>query len=1024
MNNPVLNPFTGRLEILPEDETGVLGPATTTDNALVRWDGVTGENIQNSGAILADTGTLTLTSHLLISADDGGTLGASGTAWSDLFLASGGVINWNAGDVTLIHSSNTLTMAGALVVDGDTDLVQLTVQAHSTQTSLLSVWESSAGADQITFGGTGAAVFNEAGNAVDFRIESDDDANIMLVSGANDVVCFGTNETSLTINGSVVIPKVLVKDGAGDANISFITYSDSDVAQQGAFCVFARSRSSGTAVQSGDRIGVFRADGHEGTDFRTGGAIQFTVDAAPTLTHVPIKIEFATDDGTNGNLIKMTLDSTGFLGIGTNSPDVALDVRGAVIFNQAGDDYDFRVEGDTSVNLFRCDAGLDAVGIGVAGFGGIADFRASNIVMNELGADCDFRIEGDTDIQLFFCDAGVDTITIGSNTSLGKLGIDGDQDEIQFVVQGHTTQTSLLSVWEDSAGADQITFAVSGAVVINETGNDADFRVEGDTATSLFVCDAGLDAVQIGTTTAGAISSFTSSSIIFEVPTICDLTNAEAFLIRQNSDVGDVLTVNTTDLGASGSSTGLTFQANGGTELTPGAFGIVVQNNIAYIGTTGTQSGSVWGFVNEIRVRGSTILSTGDLRGIMGTSTWASTGTCSTMQGLVSITYVGGGNTVAAGTVTTQTGGRFSVGFYPSAGAGELNQPLSGAITTAYSLLLNSPDGTSASHTIGTHYGLRIENTRLTGITTAYAISTGTGLVNLGDSVTIDGSQDAVQLTVQSNATQTSLLAVFEDSAGLDQVTISGSGLLVVNEQGNDVDSRIEGVSYNNLLYVDAGNSRIGIRTSIPRTIFEVVNENNFTTISSSAYSNTASHSSRLFLLHARGSEATPTATQSGDTLGEIHFQGYDTTISTGAVIRGIADAEWGTAGDTTDDPTRLEFLTVPDGSDTATIRLVIDSSGEVIIGGSTSGTGKLVVEQTSTTGAMPVFSLSQSDVSEEFIRFIGSNSGNTLVDSIVNTNDVGAATIQGYLRVYVQDDSAADPLTDQAYYIPIYTLA
>jgi hypothetical protein len=33
--------------------------------------------------------------------------------WSDLFLASGGVINWNNGDVTATHSANLLAFAGA-----------------------------------------------------------------------------------------------------------------------------------------------------------------------------------------------------------------------------------------------------------------------------------------------------------------------------------------------------------------------------------------------------------------------------------------------------------------------------------------------------------------------------------------------------------------------------------------------------------------------------------------------------------------------------------------------------------------------------------------------------------------------------------------------------------------------------------------------------------------------------------------------------------------------------------------------
>jgi hypothetical protein len=37
----------------------VTGPASSTDNALVRWDGTTGQLIQNSLAILSDAGSLT-----------------------------------------------------------------------------------------------------------------------------------------------------------------------------------------------------------------------------------------------------------------------------------------------------------------------------------------------------------------------------------------------------------------------------------------------------------------------------------------------------------------------------------------------------------------------------------------------------------------------------------------------------------------------------------------------------------------------------------------------------------------------------------------------------------------------------------------------------------------------------------------------------------------------------------------------------------------------------------------------------
>lgn len=61
----------------------------------------------------------TLTNKLLLSTSglvpftsDGLALGATTAMWSDLFLASGAVVNFNNGDVTLTHASNSLSGAG------------------------------------------------------------------------------------------------------------------------------------------------------------------------------------------------------------------------------------------------------------------------------------------------------------------------------------------------------------------------------------------------------------------------------------------------------------------------------------------------------------------------------------------------------------------------------------------------------------------------------------------------------------------------------------------------------------------------------------------------------------------------------------------------------------------------------------------------------------------------------------------------------------------------------------------------
>lgn len=97
------------------------------------------------------------------------------------------------------------------------------------------------------------------------------------------------------------------------------------------------------------------------------------------------------------------------------------------------------------------------------------------------------------------------------------------------------------------------------------------------------------------------------------------------------------------------------------------------------------------------------------------------------------------------------------------------------------------------------------------------------------------------------------------------------------------------------------------------------------------------------------------------------------------------------------------------------------DSNNRLGIGSNVPG-AKLHVDQSNVIGAVPVLYLDQADVSEEFIRFVGTSASGVLTQSVVNDADVSSVTRQGFIKVYVQDDGTE--LTDQAYYIAVNTLA
>ena len=121
--------------------------------------------------------------------DNGAALGTATLEWADLFLASGGVINWNNGD-TVTHSATTLTLAGiaTLIAPASLDL-------FNTATTTLNF---AGAATTIGFGASGAAITV----GTDFVATHATKALTLTNSG--------TTQTMLTLSDSTLTTGVLL----------------------------------------------------------------------------------------------------------------------------------------------------------------------------------------------------------------------------------------------------------------------------------------------------------------------------------------------------------------------------------------------------------------------------------------------------------------------------------------------------------------------------------------------------------------------------------------------------------------------------------------------------------------------------------------------------------------------------------------------------------------------------------------------------------------------------------------------
>ena len=138
-------------------------------------------------------------------------------------------------------------------------------------------------------------------------------------------------------------------------------------------------------------------------------------------------------------------------------------------------------------------------------------------------------------------------------------------------------------------------------------------------------------------------------------------------------------------------------------------------------------------------------------------------------------------------------------------------------------------------------------------------------------------------------------------------------------------------------------NGNVGIGTTAPTTnlmiynsgssgVAETIGDGGASSVRSTAYQN-ATQGAFVELRHGRGSLASPSATQSGDFLGRLAFEGYTGSSSlgfeNGARIESDAEDNWSS----TANGSNLGFYTVADGTTTQSERMLITGAGNVGIG-------------------------------------------------------------------------------------------
>jgi filamentous hemagglutinin len=411
-------------------------------------------------------------------------LALNGTVFTLNGTLTGSSLNFTTISGATVHAQDLLTSSGGLIVEG-TGLFH----GNLTSTATISGAALSVAGSNVTIGSDGAAVFNEQGRDVDFRIEGDTSEDLFKVDAGQDMVLIsnGTTATSTT-----QVPTL---------QVSSTNYPVASMLRE----------TSVTDDIRGTLAFIHKSTGNMADGF--GASIDFEAWDTGVSNYNPIATIAGVRDGADNNGAfsiqtwsggsrseKMRVTHDGDVGIGDTTPQTKLDVAGGIsgtalkitgassfdgaatfgsTLSLGGVTYTFPTsDGSSSGKVLKTDSSgqlswsddTDTTNANQSLFETFAISGQSNVVADSTTDTLTFAEGSNITITT---DAGTDTITItGTDTdttySAGQgLALNGTV----FVLNGTLTGSSLNFTTISGATVHaQSLLTSSGGLIVEGTG--------------------------------------------------------------------------------------------------------------------------------------------------------------------------------------------------------------------------------------------------------------------------------------------------------------------------------------------------------------------------------------------------------------------------------------------------------------------------------------------------------------------------------------------------------------------------